>query len=190
MDRLKNSNYRNAIIEVVEGILKACPYKVEIDSNEDGELIEITDKGVIITFSYTYEKSEGVLDFSRFKIDFRVYNTLFVNQFSSLNSMVVKYIRDEFLKLYSEKLQEIKSKESGFKLFFSKVNELVSTPLQFDDNDNFYQLSSILNRKGFFDFPSDQAGFKQYMDQFKKDNQELYLDIISLILQSQEWVNS
>ena len=110
MEKLKDSKYRNAILEVVEAILKDCKYKVEIDTNNDGELIEYTKNGMKITFCY-YEIEAGVLDFSRFIIEFKVFNSLVVNQFSSLNSVVVKYIRDEFLKLYPKKLETIKESE-------------------------------------------------------------------------------
>lgn len=190
MEKLKDSKYRNAILEVVEAILKDCKYKVEIDTNNDGELIEYTKNGMKITFCY-YEIEAGVLDFSRFIIEFKVFNSLVVNQFSSLNSVVVKYIRDEFLKLYPKKLETIKEseKKKEFKFFLNTLTNLVKSPLNFDYNDNYYELASMLIDKGFSEFPTSQNDFPEYMEQFKKEHTEIYLDIVSELLQAKEWID-
>jgi len=191
MERLKDSKYRNAILEVVETILKDCKYKVKIDTNNDGELVEYTKNGMKITFCYSYEVSEGILDFSRFIIEFKVFNLLVVNQFSSLNSVVVKYIRDEFLKLYPKKLETIKEseKKKKFKFFLNTLNNLVKSPLEIDYNDNYYQIASMLIDKGFSEFPTSRKEFPEFMEQFKKEHTEIYLDMVSDLLQAEEWID-
>lgn len=192
MDKLKDSKYRNGILEVVETILKDCKHKVEIDTDDSGELVEYTKNGMKITFCYSYEIEAGVLDFSRFTIEFKVFNLLVVNQFSSLNSVVVKHIRDEFLKLYPNKINEIKEseKKKDFKFFLNTINDLINSPLDFNHNENYYQLASRLIDKGFTDFPTSQNDFQEYMQQFKKEHTEIYLDMVSDLLQAEEWVNN
>lgn len=191
MDKLKDSKYRNGILEVVESILKDCKYQVVIDLDDSGELVEYTQNGMKITFCYSYEIEAGVLDFSRFIIEFKVFNSLVVNQFSSLNSVVVKYIRDEFLKLYPKKLETIKEseKKKEFKFFLNTLNNLVKSPLEIDYNDNYYQIASMLIDKGFSEFPTSRKEFPEFMEQFKKEHTEIYLDIISELLQAKEWID-
>ena len=69
------------------------------------------------------------------------------------------------------------------------LTNLVKSPLNFDYNDNYYQLASMLIDKGFSEFPTSQNDFPEYMEQFKKEHTEIYLDIVSELLQAKEWID-
>jgi len=69
------------------------------------------------------------------------------------------------------------------------LNNLVKSPLEIDYNDNYYQLASMLIDKGFSEFPTSQNDFPEYMDQFKKERTDIYLDMVSELLQADEWID-
>lgn len=196
MDRLQGSIYRNSIVEIVEGILKDCPYKVEIDLDDNnGELIKITDKVVSITFCYSYEISEGVLEFSRFTINFHVYAGVSIVGFSALNSVVIKYIQDEFLRLYEQKKQviqeqiKVKKQDGGFQESFNTLKKSIKSMNEiFDIQDKFFQIIPYLLRKGV-EIPVSLSEYNEMMNYLRINESDLYAEMVMDILEADEWVN-
>lgn len=72
-------SFRNGIIKAVEQVLELINsqgFKVEIETDDNGELIKFKDRKVVIQFAYTYEIEKDLLDFRLFTLEFYVSGSI------------------------------------------------------------------------------------------------------------------
>lgn len=71
-------SFRDGIVLAVEQVMiiaKHQGFKVEIETDNNGELITYTDKKVIITFSYTFDLEKDLMDYRLFTLEFSVFGS-------------------------------------------------------------------------------------------------------------------
>jgi len=200
------TSYRAAIAEIVEGIVRDIPESVknslglvslEIDTDEQGEVIQMNKQSVFIRFCLTRQTNAGDLDFTLFELDFFVYGRVDVLKFNRVSCPVIHYIKTEFDKSYSVVKQVIKEKklieatekkEQGFNRALNQLKEGIKGMNQvFDYKDKIFQVYPYLLDKGF-DMPTKNKEWVEWMEDFKKNNSDVYVQMVADILQADEWV--
>lgn len=190
-------SFRDEIIQSVEQVIESINnqgFKVEIETDDNGELIKFKDRKVVIQFAYTYEIEKDLLDFRLFTLEFYVSGSVTVTRFDNKSFDVTKLIKDTFHKIYTPIKKTIAKDKTdyGFNRAMEQLNKGLKTMESiFNANDFFYEISDYLTKLGF-EIPVDEVvidRFPLWVDNFRKDNQEVYSEMIVNILERQEKVN-
>lgn len=166
-------------------------YKVEIETDDNGELITFTDRKVIITFAYTYDLDPNLMDYKLFTLEFNVSGSVTVSRFDNKSFDVTKLVKDSFHKIYTPMKRTIAKEKSNYG--FNRAMEEIKKGLQtmdkiFDANYYFYEISDYLAKLGFL-IPIDEVNsskFPSWLDSFRKSNQDIYSQMVIDILERQE----
>jgi hypothetical protein len=186
-------SFRDGIAQAVEQVLKELNsqgVQIEVDTADDnGELITYYDKGVIITLCHTFELSPGILDFALFTADIKVYGPVSI-KLNSKNVKIACMFRNLFTKLYTPlfRLIQEQKKEYGFKKAFNQLVKGVES-MSFDIEKYDFQVMSYLTRKGF-DIPDKFSELKQFVNELRTNNQEVYNEMITVILEANDFVEN
>ncbi len=109
------------------------------------------------------------------------------------NGELIKF-KDTFHKIYTPIKKTIAKDKTdyGFNRAMEQLNKGLKTMESiFNANDFFYEISDYLTKLGF-EIPVDEVvidRFPLWVDNFRKDNQEVYSEMIVNILERQEKVN-
>lgn len=190
---MNKPSFRNSIVETVEEVLKELNsqgVQIEVDTDDNGELITYYDKGVIITLCHTFELSPGILDFTLFTADIKVYGACSI-KLNSKNVKIAADFRKRFTKLYTPlfKLIQEQKKEYGFNQAYNQLTQgLNRMTKDFDAVDKFFQVASYLTRKGV-ELP-EYKHYQAFINDLKVNQSELYAQMVMDILEADEKVNS
>lgn len=190
---MNKPSFRNSIIETVEEVLKELNsqgVQIEVDTDDNGELITYYDKGVIITLCHTFELSPGILDFTLFTADIKVYGACSI-KLNSKNVKIAADFRKRFTKLYTPlfKLIQEQKKEYGFNQAYNQLTQgLNRMTKDFDAVDKFFQVASYLTRKGV-ELP-EYKNYQAFINDLKVNQSKLYSQMVFDILEADEKVNN
>jgi hypothetical protein len=186
-------SFRDGIAQAVEQVLKELNsqgVQIEVDTADDnGELITYYDKGVIITLCHTFELSPGILDFTLFTADIKVYGAVSI-KLNSKNVKIAADFRKRFTKLYTPlfKLIQEQKKNYGMNKAYQELTQgLNKMKQEFDAIDKFFQVASYLTRKGF-ELP-EYKNYQAFINDLKVNQSELYSQMVFDILEADEKVN-
>lgn len=189
---MNKPSFRNSIVETVEEVLKELNsqgVQIEVDTDDNGELITYYDKGVIITLCHTFELSPGILDFTLFTADIKVYGACSI-KLNSKNVKIAADFRKRFTKLYTPlfKLIQEQKKNYGMNKAYQELTQgLNKMKQEFDAIDKFFQVASYLTRKGF-ELP-EYKNYQAFINDLKVNQSELYSQMVFDILEADEKVN-
>lgn len=189
---MNKPSFRNSIVETVEEVLKELNsqgVQIEVDTDDNGELITYYGKGVIITLCHTFELSPGILDFTLFTADIKVYGACSI-KLNSKNVKIAADFRKRFTKLYTPlfKLIQKQKKEYGFNQAYNQLTQgLNRMTKEFDAIDKFFQVASYLTRKGV-ELP-EYKHYQAFINDLKVNQSELYVQMVMDILEADEKVN-
>jgi len=189
---MNKPSFRNSIVETVEQVLKELNsqgVQIEVDTDDNGELITYYDKGVIITLCHTFELSPGILDFTLFTADIKVYGACSI-KLNSKNVKIAADFRKRFTKLYTLlfKLIQEQKKNYGMNKAYQELIKGVKK-VEFDIEKYDFQVMSYLTRKGF-DIPDKFSELKQFVNELRTNNQEVYNEMITVILEANDFVEN
>lgn len=193
---MNKPSFRNSIVETVEEVLKELNsqgVQIEVGTDDNGELITYYDKGVIITLCHTFELLPGILDFTLFTADIKVYGACSI-KLNSKNVKIAADFRKRFTKLYTPlfKLIQEQKKEYGFNQAYNQLtqglNKMSQELKEFDAIDKFFQVASYLTRKGV-ELP-EYKNYQAFINDLKVNQSELYAQMVFDILEADEKVNS
>lgn len=186
--------FRDGIAQAVEQVLKELNsqgVQIEVDTADDnGELITYYDKGVIITLCHTFELSPGILDFTLFTADIKVYGACSI-KLNSKNVKIAADFRKRFTKLYTPlfKLIQEQKKNYGMNKAYQELTQgLNKMKQEFDAIDKFFQVASYLTRKGF-ELP-EYKHYQAFINDLKVNQSELYSQMVFDILEADNKVNN
>lgn len=186
-------SFRDGIAQAVEQVVQLANqegFRVEIETDDNGELITYTDRKVIITFSYTFDLEPNLMDYRLFTLEFAVYGSVTVTRFDNKSFNVIKFLKDNFQKIYTPIKKAIAQKKAdyGFNQAFTKLTQgLNKMKQEFDAVDKFFQVASYLTRKGF-ELP-EYKNYQAFINDLKVNQSELYIQMVFDILEADEKVN-
>ena len=189
---MNKPSFRNSIVETVEQVLKELNsqgVQIEVDTDDNGELITYYDKGVIITLCHTFELSPGILDFTLFTADIKVYGACSI-KLNSKNVKIAADFRKRFTKLYTPlfKLIQEQKKNYGMNKAYQELTQgLNNMKQEFDAIDKFFQVASYLTRKDF-ELP-EYKHYQAFINDLKVNHSEIYSQMVFDILEADEKVN-
>lgn len=189
---MNKPSFRNSIVETVEQVLKELNsqgVQIEVDTDDNGELITYYDKGVIITLCHTFELSPGILDFTLFTADIKVYGACSI-KLNSKNVKIAADFRKRFTKLYTPLFKLIQEQKKNYgmnKAYQELIQGLNKMTKDFDAVDKFFQVASYLTRKGF-ELP-EYKNYQAFINDLKVNQSELYSQMVFDILEADEKVN-
>ncbi len=189
---MNKPSFRDGIAQAVEQVLKELNsqgVQIEVDTDDNGELITYYDKGVIITLCHTFELSPGILDFALFTADIKVYGACSI-KLNSKNVKIAADFRKRFTKLYTPlfKLIQEQKKNYGMNKAYQELIKGVKK-VEFDIEKYDFQVMSYLTRKGF-NIPDKFSELKQFVNELKVNNQEVYNEMITVILEANDFVEN
>ena len=176
-------SFRDGIVLAVEQaitIAKHQGFKVEIETDENGELITYTDKKVIITFSYTFDLEKDLMDYRLFTLEFSVFGTVTVKRFDNKTFDIIRFIRDNFQAIYTPMRKSIASEKSnyGFNRAFQELTRGLKTMDHvFNLNDCWFRVYDYLTAKGF-EVPSKQKDFDSFISDLKINHSDVFNDMV------------
>lgn len=185
-------SFRDGIVQAVEQVLKELNsqgVQIEVDTDDNGELITYYDKGVIITLCHTFELSPGILDFTLFTADIKVYGACSI-KLNSKNVKIAADFRKRFTKLYTPlfKLIQEQKKNYGMNKAYQELTQgLNKMKQEFDAIGKFFQVASYLTRKGF-ELP-EYKNYQAFINDLKVNQSDLYSQMVFDILEADEKVN-
>ena len=180
-------SFRDGIVLAVEQaitIAKHQGFKVEIETDNNGELITYTDKKVIITFSYTFDLEKDLMDYRLFTLEFSVFGTVTVKRFDNKTFDIIRFIRDNFQAIYTPMRKSIANdkKDYGFNRAFQELTQGLKTMDHiFNVNDCWFRVYEYLTARGF-DVPSNQTDFESFLSDLKINNSEVFNEMIKEFL--------
>lgn len=186
-------SFRDGIAQAVEQVLKELNsqgVQIEVDTDDNGELITYYDKGVIITLCHTFELSPGILDFTLFTADIKVYGACSI-KLNSKNVKIAADFRKRFTKLYTPLFKLIQEQKKNYgmnKAYQELIQGLNKMTKDFDAVDKFFQVASYLTRKGF-ELP-EYKNYQAFINDLKVNQSELYSQMVFDILEADEKVNN
>lgn len=194
-------SFRDGITQAVEQVMiiaKHQGFKVEIETDNNGELITYTDKKVIITFSYTFDLEKDLMDYRLFTLEFSVFGTVTVKRFDNKTFDIIRFIRDNFQAIYTPMRKSIANdkKDYGFNRAFQELTRGLKTMNHiFNINDCWFRVYDYLTTKGF-DVPSKQKDFDSFIQDMKSNHSEVFNemvreflrvdDVVSMMIKNQE----
>ena len=187
-------SFRDGIVLAVEQaitIAKHQGFKVEIETDENGELITYTDKKVIITFSYTFDLEKDLMDYRLFTLEFSVFGTVTVKRFDNKTFDIIRFIRDNFQAIYTPMRKSIANdkKDYGFNRAFQELTQGLKTMDHiFNVNDCWFRVYEYLTARGF-DVPSKQKDFDSFISDLKINHSEVFNEMIKEFLRVDDVVN-
>ena len=191
---MNKPSFRNSIAETVEEVLKELNsqgVQIEVDTaDDDGELITYYDKGVIITLCHTFELSPGILDFTLFTADIKVYGACSI-KLNSKNVKIAADFRKRFTKLYTPLFKLIQEQKKNYgmnKAYQELIKGLNKMTKDFNSVDKFFQVASYLTRKGF-ELP-EYKHYQAFINDLKVNQSDLYSQMVFDILEADEKVNN
>lgn len=186
-------SFRDGIVQAVEQVLKELNsqgVQIEVDTDDNGELITYYDKGVIITLCHTFELSPGILDFTLFTADIKVYGACSI-KLNSKNVKIAADFRKRFTKLYTPLFKLIQEQKKNYgmnKAYQELIKGLNKMTKDFDPVDKFFQVASYLTRKGF-ELP-EYKHYQAFINDLKVNQSDLYSQMVFDILEADEKVNN
>ncbi len=186
-------SFRDGIVQAVEQVIQLANqegFRVEIETDDNGELITYTDRKVIITFSYTFDLEPNLMDYRLFTLEFAVFGAVTVTRFDNKSFNVIKFLKDSFQKIYTPIKKAITQQKTdyGFNQAFTQLTQgLNKMSQEFDAVDKFFQVASYLTRKGF-ELP-EYKNYQAFINDLKVNQSELYSQMVFDILEADEKVN-
>lgn len=187
-------SFRDGVTQAVEQVVQLANnqgFRVEIETDDNGELITYTDKKVIITFSYTFDLEPNLMDYRLFTLEFAVYGAVTVTRFDNKTFNVIKFMKDNFQRIYTpikKAIAEQKADYSFNQAFTQLTQGLNRMTKDFDAVDKFFQVASYLTRKGV-ELP-EYKNYQAFINDLKVNQSELYAQMVMDILEADEKVNS
>lgn len=187
-------SFRDGITQAVEQVMTIANnqgFKVEIETDGNGELITYTDKKVIITFSYTFDLEQDLMDYRLFTLEFSVFGTVTVKRFDNKTFDIIRFIRDNFQAIYTPMRKSIANdkKDYGFNRAFQELTRGLKTMNHiFNINDCWFRVYDYLTAKGF-DVPSKQKDFDSFISDLKINHSEVFNEMIKEFLRVDDVVN-
>jgi len=189
-------SFRDGVTQAVEQVIQLANqkgFRVEIETDDNGELITYTDKKVIITFSYTFDLEPNLMDYRLFTLEFAVFGAVTVTRFDNKSFNVIKFLKDNFQRIYTPIKKAITQQKAdyGFNQAFTQLtqglNKMSQELKEFDAIDKFFQVASYLTRKGF-ELP-EYKNYQAFINDLKVNQSELYSQMVFDILEADEKVN-
>lgn len=187
-------SFRDGITQAVEQVMIIANkqgFRVEIETDGDGELITYTDRKVIITFSYTFDLEPNLMDYRLFTLEFSVSGAVTVTRFDNKTFDIIKFIRSEFEKIYTPLKKSIASDKAnyGFNRAFEQLTRGLKTMDHiFNLNDCWFRVYDYLTAKGF-DVPSKQVDFNSFIQDMKSNHSEVFNEMVREFLRVDDVVN-
>ena len=187
-------SFRDGITQAVEQVMTIANnqgFKVEIETDGNGELITYTDKKVTITFSYTFDLEQDLMDYRLFTLEFSVFGTVTVKRFDNKTFDIIRFIRDNFQAIYTPMRKSIANdkKDYGFNRAFQELTRGLKTMNHiFNINDCWFRVYDYLTAKGF-DVPSKQKDFDSFISDLKINHSEVFNEMIKEFLRVDDVVN-
>ena len=176
-------SFRDGITQAVEQVMiiaKHQGFKVEIETDNNGELITYTDKKVIITFSYTFDLEKDLMDYRLFTLEFSVFGTVTVKRFDNKTFDIIRFIKSKFQEIYTPLKKSIARDKAdyGFNRAFQELTQGLKTMDHiFNINDCWFRVYDYLTAKGF-DVPSKQKDFDSFISDLKINHSEVFNDMV------------
>jgi hypothetical protein len=187
-------SFRDGIVQAVDQVMTIANqkgFKVEIETDDNGELITYTDRKVIITFSYTFDLEPNLMDFRLFTLEFSVFGSVTVTRFDNKTFDIIKFIRCEFEKIYTPLKKSIASDKTnyGFNRAFQELTKGLKTMDHiFNLNDCWFRVYNYLTVRGF-DVPSKQTDFHNFIQDMKSNHSEVFNEMVREFLRVDDVVN-
>lgn len=187
-------SFRDGITQAVEQVMMIANkkgFKVEIETDGNGELITYTDRKVIITFSYTFDLEPNLMDYRLFTLEFSVFGSVTVTRFDNKTFDIIKFIRTEFEKIYTPMKKSIASDKAnyGFNRAFEQLTRGLKTMDHiFNINDCWFRVYDYLTARGF-DVPSKQVDFNSFIQDLKINHSEVFNEMVREFLRVDDVVN-
>lgn len=194
---MNKPSFRDGIVQAVEQVVQLANqkgFRVEIETDDNGELITYTDRKVIITFSYTFDLEPNLMDHRLFTLEFAVFGVVTVTRFDNKSFNVIKFLKDNFQRIYTPIKKAITQQKAdyGFNQAFTQLtqglNKMSQELKEFDAIDKFFQVASYLTRKGF-ELP-EYKNYQAFINDLKVNQSELYSQMVFDILEADEKVNN
>ena len=180
-------SFRDGIVLAVEQaitIAKHQGFKVEIETDENGELITYTDKKVIITFSYTFDLEKDLMDYRLFTLEFSVFGSVTVTRFDNKTFEIIRFIKSRFQDIYTPLKKSIARDKAdyGFNRAFQELTRGLKTMDHiFNVNDCWFRVYEYLTARGV-DVPSNQTDFESFLSDLKINDSEIYSEMVNEFL--------
>lgn len=187
-------SFRDGITQAVEQVMIIANkqgFRVEIETDGDGELITYTDRKVIITFSYTFDLEPNLMDYRLFTLEFSVSGAVTVTRFDNKTFDIIKFIRSEFEKIYTPLKKSIASDKANYgfnRAFEQSTRGLKTMDHIFNLNDCWFRVYDYLTAKGF-DVPSKQVDFNSFIQDMKSNHSEVFNEMVREFLRVDDVVN-
>lgn len=186
-------SFRGGIVQAVEQVIQLANqegFRVEIETDDNGELITYTTNKVIITFSYTFDLEPNLMDYRLFTLEFAVFGAVTVTRFDNKSLNVIKFLKDNFQRIYTPIRKAIAQQKAdyGFNQAYNQLTQgLNKMKQEFDAVDKFFQVASYLTRKGF-ELP-EYKHYQAFINDLKVNHSEIYSQMVFDILEADEKVN-
>lgn len=180
-------SFRDGITQAVEQVMiiaKHQGFKVEIETDNNGELITYTDKKVIITFSYTFDLEKDLMDYRLFTLEFSVFGSVTVKRFDNKTFDIIRFIKSKFQAIYTPMRKSIARDKAdyGFNRAFQELTRGLKTMDHiFNVNDCWFRVYDYLTARGF-DVPSNQTDFESFLSDLKINDSEIYSEMVNEFL--------
>ena len=176
-------SFRDGIVLAVEQaitIAKHQGFKVEIETDENGELITYTDKKVIITFSYTFDLEKDLMDYRLFTLEFSVFGSVTVTRFDNKTFEIIRFIKSRFQDIYTPLKKSIARDKAdyGFNRAFQELTRGLKTMDHiFNVNDCWFRVYEYLTARGF-NVPRNQTDFESFLSNLRINDSDVFNDMV------------